>query len=470
LNPIKFGTSGWRAVICEDFTFVNVKRVVQAIASYLISKGSIEKGVVVGNDSRFFGERFSKEAVKVFAANGIHSYLCKGETPTPVIAYTIMHKKCLGGINFTASHNPPEYSGIKFSLSSGGPALPDDTKEIEQLANQKQEIKEISLEEAIKNNLITEINPKHDYFNHLKTIVDLAVIKHAKLKIAFDPMYGAARGYLDEFLWNSGIDVNVLHDYRDVYFGGIPPDPSDKNLEELKLVIKDDRSISLGLATDGDADRFGIIDKDGAYIEPNKILALLLDYLLGEKGYKDGVARSVATSHLIDYVAKFYGVNVTETAVGFKYLGELITAGKVAMGGEESAGFSMKGHVPEKDGILACLLTLELVSKKRNSLRQLLEELYGRVGRLWSKREDIHLTDEIKKKFIKKTANPPETLESLKVYAVDMKDGLKLYFSKENWLLFRVSGTEPVVRVYAEAKEEKELEKILKAGKNFLFS
>ena len=470
MNTIKFGTSGWRGIIAEDFTFEGVRIVTQSIADYLKTCGEDKKGVVVGYDARFLGNRFAVEVVKILAGNGIKSFLTKGPTPTPVIAFEIIRRKAGGGINIAASHNPPEYSGLKFSSFSGEPALPAVTREIEKRANEMLlEIvySEFSVAKARQKNLLEEIEPFLYYAEGLKQKVDISIIEKAKLEIGVDLMYGAGCGYLDRILKNAGCTINVFHDHIDPYFGGRPPDPSEENLSMLIRAVKEN-GYDLGLALDGDADRFGIIDRDGTFIEPNYILAMLFDYMVRVKGLSGGVARSVATSHLVDAVAKYYNMPVYETPVGFKYIGELITTGKILIGGEESAGLSIRGHVPEKDGMLTCLLVTEMVAREGKSLKELLNDLYKRVGRVVTKRENVQLDNASGKGLSQMLNKPPKTIAGLSVKDIKDVGGVKFLLEHGCWLLIRESGTEPVVRLYGEARGEDELERLMKAGRELV--
>jgi len=468
---IKFGTSGWRAIFCEDFTLGNVRNVVQAIADNLHAEGLADRGVVIGYDARFMGADFSRETARILAAAGIKSYFCVRDTPTPVISHELLRRQAAGAINFTASHNPYNYNGIKFSPASGGPALPEMTNAIERRANAlqgKSLAGGMTLEDAAEKGLYEEIDPRADYFVTLKKMIDFEAIAAASLKIAVNPLYGCGRGYLDRILAEEGVDVVKINDHLDPYFGGRPPEPAEEYTEDFISLVKGDDSISLGLATDGDADRFGIIDSDGTYIEPNYILALLFDHMIRRKGLRGDAARSVATSHLIDAVAKYHGVNVLETPVGFKFIGEYISDNKILIGGEESAGLTIKGHVPEKDGILACLLVAEMVAVEKKSLQELLADLYSRVGEIHTKRINIHLSPQLEATLPDKFANPPETIGEHKITRVIQIDGNKYLLDDGSWLLFRKSGTEPVVRLYAEAASLEVLTRLIELGRNFI--
>ena len=472
MMQITFGTSGWRGILCEDFTFDNVKVVVQAIADTIKASGEQEKGVVIGCDTRFMGQRFVEAAARVLAGAGIKAYVCERDTPTPVISYEILRRGAAGGINFTASHNPPEYNGVKFSPSSGGPALPETTNEIERRANATVGTKcynELSLEEAGKQRLMEVINPHDVYLKSLEQKVDFDAI--GKLgKVALNPMYGTGRGYLDDPLRTRNIPYTIINDRPDPYFGGHPPEPSEAHISDFISLVKNNFDIKLGLSTDGDADRFGILDADGSYIEPNYIIALLLDYLIRVRKLEGGVARSVATSHLIDAVAKKHGVPVYETPVGFKYIGELISQDKLVIGGEESAGLTIKGHVPEKDGILACFLVAEMVARERKSIRQLLDNLYSEVGRFVTRRDNLRLSPELEMAYNNKINAVPAEVAGAKVEEIVRVDGTKLLLADGSWMLFRKSGTEPVVRLYGEASNDARLAEVMAAGRKFILS
>lgn len=473
MRRITFGTSGWRGIFCEDFTFENVKIVTQAIADHLQAAGTAGRGVVVGHDSRFMGERFARETARVLGGAGIKSFLCDRDTPTPVIAFEILRRRAAAGINFTASHNPPEYNGLKFSPASGGPALPETTRDIENRANAMLgEIcyREIPLDEAFRAGLVEEIDPREPYFAAMRKLIDFQAIARSGMTIAVNPMYGTGRGYLDALLREAGVEIVTLNDHRDPYFGGLPPEPSASHIGDFIKLIRSDARIALGLATDGDADRYGIVDHDGGYIEPNYVLALLYDYLVRVKGKSGDIARSVATSHFVDAVARYHGQQVLETPVGFKFIGEYISQNRILIGGEESAGLTVRGHVPDKDGILTCLLVAEMVAVEGKSLSQLLADLYRRVGEFHTRRENIHLTPELEDGYGAKAANPPGEIAGKPVEQVITIDGVKLLLSDGSWVLFRKSGTEPVVRVYAEARSAGELEQLIQAAETFIRS
>jgi phosphoglucomutase len=465
LTQIKFGTSGWRAVMAEEFTFANVRRAVVGIARYVASQKPQGARVIVGRDPRFLGETFCSMAVEILSAHGVAALLVEEPAPTPAFAHAVIHNKADGVINFTASHNPPEYNGIKFSTPDGCPALPEVTKKIEA------EIVAGDGTPSAKDHDPAQpgtLDPKSAYLKRLGEVIDLDVIRKAKLRVAFDPMWGAARGYSDELLRGAGLPVATVHDYRDVLFGGHAPEPDDHLLEDLRKKMRE-TDAQLGIATDGDADRFGIIDSDGTFLQPNYVIALLFDYLVESRGWKNGVAKSVATTNLINALAQLHGVELYETPVGFKYIGELIMQDKIAIGGEESAGLSIRHHVPEKDGVLAGLLCCEAVARRGKSLGEQLQAVCNQVGSYYPERQNFRLTPEVKAKFTEKLKSDPREFCGHPVGQVVRTDGLKLVFSDGSWVCYRLSGTEPVVRVYTEARSQKGLEKLSTAAKNWIF-
>ncbi|HTU34485.1 MAG TPA: phosphoglucomutase/phosphomannomutase family protein [Candidatus Acidoferrum sp.] len=467
LTQIKFGTSGWRAVMAEEFTFANVRRAVGGIARYVASQKPKGARVIVGRDPRFLGETFCSMAAEILAAHGITPLVVREAAPTPALAHAVITNKADGVINFTASHNPPEYNGIKFSTPDGCPALPEVTKKIE--AEIAAGDNGSSPSPSERTNIQPEsLDPKPAYLKRLGEIVDLQVIRNAGLRVAFDPMWGAARGYSDELLRSVGVQVATVHDYRDVLFGGHAPEPDDHLLDDLRKKMKE-TGAQIGIATDGDADRFGIVDADGTFLQPNYVIALLFDYLVESRGWKNGVAKSVATTNLINALAQFHGVELHETPVGFKYIGELIMHDKIAIGGEESAGLSIRHHVPEKDGVLAGLLCCEAVARRGKSLGEQLKAISNQVGSFYPLRQNFRLTPEVKTKFTEKLKSDPREFCGHTVSEVVRKDGLKLVFSDGSWVCYRLSGTEPVVRVYTEARSEQGLETLTVAAKNWIF-
>ena len=465
-TQIKFGTSGWRAVMAEEFTFANVRRAVTGIARYVASQKRKGAKVIVGRDPRFLGETFCAVAAEILSAYGITPLVIAQAAPTPAISFAVTQAKADGAINFTGSHNPPEYNGIKFSTPDGAPALPEVTRQIE-----AEIVAADSADEPKKAARLPEaqpLDPRRMYLSRLREIVDLRVIQKAGLRIVFDPLWGSARTYSDALLREAGIDVNTVHDCRDVLFGGHAPEPDDHRLKDLREKMREGQA-HIGIATDGDADRFGIVDQDGTFFQPNYIIALLFDYLVESRGWKNGVGKSVASTNLINALARHHKVELHETPVGFKYIAELIKQDKVCIGGEESAGLSIRHHVPEKDGVLAGLMCCEMAARRGKSLGQQLQELFAKVGSFYPQRGNFRLTEEVKAKFTQKLHSEPQEFFGRKVAEVVRKDGLKLVFADGSWVCYRVSGTEPVVRVYSEASNASELSKLSAAAKQWIF-
>lgn len=461
-TTIKFGTSGWRAIIAEEFTMDNVRRAVTGIARYVAGKKPNGARVIVGRDPRYMGERFVTIAADILGSFGVQPLVIAEAAPTPAISYEVIRLKADGAINFTASHNPPEYSGIKFSTPDGAPALPEATSAIETLIAGNGDISGGPAKAAPQN-----IDPKPAYLARLREIVDLPLIRASGLKVVFDPLWGAGRGYSDELLREAGIPVATVHNVRDVLFGGHAPEPEDHLLNEMRRQMKA-TGARIGIATDGDADRFGIVDEDGTFIQPNYVIAVLFDYLVESRGWKNGVAKSVSTTNMINALAERHKVPLYETPVGFKYIGELIKQDKIAIGGEESAGLSIRHHVPEKDGVLAGLLCCEAVARRRKSIGEQIKDLFSKVGSFYARRENFSLTPEVKEKFTSKMKSDPAELGGRKVKQLVRSDGLKLILDDGSWVCYRVSGTEPVVRVYSEAKLEQDLARLATAAKDWI--
>jgi phosphoglucomutase len=478
-SPIKFGTSGWRGLIADDFTFANVRLAVRAIAEHLTEKKK-RPTVLVGYDTRFYSEEFSALAVRILQEHGIHTLLCETFTPTPAIAYEIQRRKLDGAINFTASHNPAQYHGLKFSSADAGPALPEVTKDIEARVARILAKKGPSAGSAgheghangghAKKDAGETVNLKADYLRRLKELVHFEVIQKAKLKVVTDALHGAGAGYLDKVLADQGIAVTARRTDRDCLFGGSGPDVDEENLAPLGKTVKENDA-KVGLATDGDADRFGIVDGDGTWIQPNLILALVYDYLVETRGWKMPAARSVATTQMVDAAAKAHGQTTYQTPVGFKYIGQLIRDDKIALGGEESAGLTIRGHVPEKDGILACLLVAEMTAARGASIGEQVRAMFKKLGREFHPvRENLHLSDEQKANAIRKAAVDTSTLIGRKVVSVDRTDGAKFVFGDGSWMLLRLSGTEPLLRLYVEAESEAATSKLVKEASDWILN
>jgi alpha-D-glucose phosphate-specific phosphoglucomutase len=444
---IRFGTSGWRGVIADDFTFSGVRRVAAAISGHTRAQKKSPR-LIVGYDTRFFSEEFALAAAGVLEAQGCKVLLCREATPTPSIAHAILDQKLDGGVNITASHNPGQYNGVKFSGADGGPALPEVTRDIEKRAAA---IRDDSTSAREVEDDFERIDTREAYFAQLEKLVRFDVLAKAKGNFICDAVHGCGAGWLDRILLQHKIAVTPIRAERDVLFEGTGPDPSEENLAPLKKAVLEKKSLA-GLATDGDADRFGILDRDGAFISPNHILGLLFEYLVETRGTKLGASRSVATSHLLDAVARLHGVRVYETPVGFKYVGPLLRENKIVIGGEESAGMTIRGHVPEKDGILACLLVAEMIAARRASLSEQLRDLFLRVGgEYWPIRLNLHLAPDVQARLAERLNKDFKEFAGRRVARTDRTDGLKLILDDGSWLLLRPSGTEPVVRIYTEA-------------------
>ncbi|MFA5111976.1 MAG: hypothetical protein WC443_11255, partial [Desulfobaccales bacterium] len=385
--------------------------------------------------------------------------------PTPVVSFAVREGKHAGAINITASHNPSEYNGIKFSPATGGPAPSPVTNAIEAIIGKMTAaaVKTMPVAQARQQGLVVDLDPRESYFKHLRELVDLEVLRKSGLKVVADVLYGTGHDYLDAFLKEAGVQVEVLHGYRDPYFGGHRPEPSEEFLQELSARIKASGA-HLGLAVDADADRFGVMDAAGVYHDANTVLGLLFDYLIETRGWDGGVARSVATTHLLDRIAARHHRPVYVTKVGFKYLGEYINNDQVVMVGEESEGFSMKHHLPEKDGILAGLMVAEMVARKRKGLPELIQDLFAKVGPVYNRRLNFSLTPEVKARLLVRLQTPPARFADLAVTEHITLDGHKYVLEDGSWVCFRPSGTEPVVRFYFEASSLKEMERLKNAG------
>jgi len=460
---IRFGTSGWRGVMGEEFTFHNVRVVIQAAANYLRAKyGDAPICVVVGYDTRFLSDRYALEAAKLLARNRIRVLLSDRDAPSQALACQIIKRKCQGGINFTASFNPPRYNGLKFNTATGAPALPEVTDAIEE------EVRRLmpgfsSLSAHTLDENVTRIDLQDDYLSFLRGKIDFGAMRAAGLRVAADLLYGTSREYLDEILEENGVEVESLHGYVDPYFGGVSPSCTEENLAELKARVRETKC-HLGLATDADGDRFGIVDEKGAFVHPNIILALLLSYLVNVKGWRGGVARSVTTTHLLDRIARAHDLPLTKTKVGFKYMADLFLKGRIMFGGEESACIAVKDHLPEKDGIFAGLLVAEMVASTGRSLSALREGLFKDYGEMVSGQRIVPLTPDRAKRLKALIADPPSKFGRRKVLATETLDGLKLDFEHDRWVVLRLSGTEPLIRCYAEAETLKDVEALLKKG------
>ncbi|MEE8604390.1 MAG: phosphoglucomutase/phosphomannomutase family protein, partial [Candidatus Aminicenantaceae bacterium] len=464
---IKFGTSGWRAVMGEEFTFQNVRLVVQAIANYLKKKYPKQKvSVVVNYDTRFLSERFAFEAAKILSHNMIHVYLSDRDAPSQAQALQVIQRKAQAGINFTASFNPPEYNGLKFNTETGAPALPEVTENIEE------ELKHLMIDYSFcplypSEEYIEKIDLQHDYLSFIQDKIDFELIRKSKIKVAVDPLYGTSREYLDEILEENHIPVEELHAYIDPYFGGIAPSCSEENMKELKVFVRE-KKCQIGIATDADGDRFGILDEKGNFVIQNLIVSLVLDYLVSKKMWKGGVARSVATTHLVDRIARKYDLPLFRMPVGFKYIADLFLKNKIIFGAEESACMAIKDHLPEKDGIFAGLLVVEMMAALGKNLTELIADLFNEYGKRVGQQQSVPLDSKREKKLAKLKQDPPAKLGTRKVINSKNIDGIKLNLSEDDWILLRPSGTEPLIRCYAEAGSQKEVRIMMKNSLDLL--
>lgn len=461
MSVIKFGTDGWRGVIAREFTFANVAFVAQAIAMYVRSKGQADQGIVIGYDNRFLGSLFAERIAEVLAGNGIPVLLSDAPAPTPAIASAIVDRQLAGAVMVTASHNPPEYNGIKFIPDYAGPATPEITdaitRYVREVEAEQVDVKVIPYARAVRDGLVTLDSPRQSYGERLKDVVDRQAIAESSLKVVLDPMYGAGIGYLEEILQELDVDVvDVLHNRPDPMFGGDLPEPCEEKLWALSHMTRE-TGAHLGLALDGDADRFGVIDPSGKYVTPNEVFVLLTHYFIKHRGPVTKVARTVATTHLIDRIAWAHNIVVKETPVGFKYIGEEIRGG-AAIGGEESGGLSIAAHIPEKDGLLVGLLMLELIAKTGKTPLQLLAELGEEYGTVVNERVDCHMSHEQKENVLSTMRGwDAPYVGDWKVVEKTLIDGVKIVVEPNAWFLVRPSGTEPLVRIYFEARSKAEL-------------
>lgn len=447
----------------EEFTFQNVRIVVQSIANFLKRKfPGQDISVVVNYDTRFLSERYASEAAKILSHNKIHVFLAERDAPSQAQAFQIIKRKAQGGINFTASFNPPEYNGLKYNTDKGAPALPAETDAIEAEVRSLQ--KDYSFLPCYpKTEFIEKIDLQKDYLAFLQDKIDFDLIRRSGIRVGVDLLYGTSREYLDEILEENQVPVEEIHGFIDPYFGGIAPSCTEENLEELKKLVRE-KKCDLGIATDADGDRFGIVDHKGNVVIQNLVLSVLLNYVVANKGWRGGVARSVATTHFFDRIARKYGLPLHKTPVGFKFLADLFLKGRIIFGGEESASIAVKNHLPEKDGIFAGLLVAEMVAATGKSLAALIEDLFKEYGERIGIQKNIPLVPERRKKLKKLIEHAPSRLAGRPVLNMETIDGAKFNFSDDDWLLLRFSGTEPLIRCYAEAGSKKELRNLVRAA------
>ena len=463
MTPIRFGTSGWRAVLAEEFTFANARRVITAICRVLSEDGRRGELVLVGYDTRFLADRFAVEAARVIAREGLRAEVSSRPVPTPTLAFEIRRRGAAGAVNFTASHNPPRYLGIKFSTSDGAPALPDLTQRFENAISGLSDVPAPGDSPAPP----PEFDPVSMYLDALAGKVDGSAVAAGDPHFSLDFRYGTSAGFLDGFLERAGTRLSRLNAKRDPLFGGESPQCGEKELVHLAQEVRRSGS-RLGLACDGDADRFGVCDDRGGYVPPNAILALLLRDLLGRKGRRGGVARSVATTHALDAIAAKFGVPCYETPVGFKYIGEKLIAGEIIFGGEESAGLTVEGHVPEKDGILADLLVAEMCGATGETIGELSADLDREIGPFRSTRVDLPLSPAELELLAKMRESPPDRVGGRRVTSVNRIDGIKLLLEDGSWILVRESGTEPLARLYVESKSDEDVAALTRAARDLI--
>jgi phosphomannomutase len=479
--PINFGTDGWRAVISETFTFHNLRMVTQAIADAVASEGWLNgikidpepdpKKMVVGFDTRFLSDRYAKEAARVLAANGFTVYLCQADAPTPVISYTVKKMHAIGGIMITASHNAPRYNGIKLKAAYGGSALPELCRKVEMFLNDNESQGRgpnlIDYDLAREKGLIIRFNPMPDYQEHLRKLINFDVIAENPQYIVVDSMYGAGRGVIKGLLEGTGCEVHEIRNEMNPGFGGVHPEPISQYLHPLSGAICMGKG-TLGLALDGDADRIGAMDERGVFVDPHKIMALSLKYLAENRKLKGSVVRTVSTTRMIDLLAQRYGLKVHETPVGFNHIAEYMLSEDVLIGGEESGGISFLGHIPEGDGIIMGLLLVEIVAAAGKSLSVLVAELLDDVGPAYYARKDQRLKRAVaKQKMVDLLiSGAPTEIGGVSVAEISTKDGVKYILSDNSWLLIRPSGTEPVLRVYAEGRSDEMVQALLAYGES----
>jgi alpha-D-glucose phosphate-specific phosphoglucomutase len=466
---VKFGTDGWRAVISETFTFGNLRLVAQAIADFVREENQSDPSVIVGFDTRFLSDRYAAEVARVMAANDIQTWLARADTPTPAVSYAVVHKKATAGIMITASHNAPRYNGVKLKAHYGGSASPAQCQHVERLlesnAAEAHGPNLMDLEQAIREERIRRFDPTWAYYEHLSTLVDLDKISSGELRIVADGMYGAGRGIIGEVLARGRSRVHNIRHEMNPGFGGIHPEPIAQHMGLLMSTIQAGHW-SVGLATDGDADRIGAVDARGNFVDPHRIFALVLRYLVEKRGLRGKVVRTVSTTRMIDRLAQRYNLPLIETPVGFNHIADLMLANGVLMGGEESGGMSIQGHIPEGDGVLMALLLLEVMADAAAPLHELVEALLQDVGPAQYARTDLKLSRPVAKAHMVRLLldQAPPAIAGVQIEDVQTTDGVKYYLDDGSWLLIRPSGTEPVLRVYAEAPDDERVRALLHFG------
>ena len=461
---IKFGTDGWRGVIARDFTFENLSMVAQATMDYLNREGLGDKGLVIGYDRRFLSRDFARRVAEVAVGNGIRVRLGDGFAPTPAISWAVRESGAGAGVMITASHNPPEYNGFKIKEAYGGSASPATTKLVEEIvafnmANGRRVV-ECPFAEAQDKGMIELFDPCEGYFRQIGRYVDLGLITKAGIPVVVDPMYGAGSGFIPRLL--SGVDE--IHNGENPSFGGLPPEPIGENLKEVSALVAGGK-YRVGLALDGDADRIGAVDETGEFFSSHCIFTVVLRHLIEHKRMQGGVVKTVSTTRMVDLLAEKYGLKLFETPIGFKHICELMLEEDILMGGEESGGLGVKGHLPERDGILMGLLLLEAMAVSGKGLRQLINETMDEIGHFYYRRIDRRIEDPAKEQLIVQLKSaPPTEIDGRRVAATNFSDGFKFIFENGDWLLIRPSGTEPVLRLYSEADSPDQVKRLLWAA------
>jgi len=458
---IRFGTGGWRAVIGEDFIKDNVMLLAQAVANDM-KAGNDSKGIVIGYDRRFLSDRAAKWLAEVMAGNGIKTFFINSISPTPLIMFTVKKLETSYGLAVTASHNPAEYNGVKVFTYGGRDAAQEVTQKIEGIADSLAlgDIKSLSFEEGAAHGLIQNIDPFNDYIDTILSMIDVDVIRKKNLKVLLDPMFGVSKSSLQTILLTSRCRLDIINDRHDTLFGGRLPSPSAKTLHKLKDIVLES-GYDLGIATDGDADRIGIIDDKGTFIHPNDILVLLYYYLARHKGLRGGVVRNVATTHLLDRIASAFGEECHEVPVGFKHISAKMEEKNAVIGGESSGGLTIRGHIKGKDGIFAATLLVEMICCLDKKISEILSDIHDEFGTLYMVESDARFTLEDKKRlqhllFIERKL-PGFRYE---IQDVSYKDGVKVYFKNGGWVIARFSGTEPLLRIFSEMPEREMAEEI----------
>ncbi|MFC2025093.1 phosphoglucomutase/phosphomannomutase family protein [Chloroflexota bacterium] len=465
---MKFGTDGWRGIIAQDFTFDNVRVCAQAVADYLKQTGLAKRGLIVGYDTRFASEDFAAAAAEVVAGNGIKTYLSPKVASTPAISYGVLAQKAGGAIVITASHNTAIWNGFKYKTEFGSSAPTEAIVELEKsithiLATGK--ISQTPLPEALEQGLVEYLDLAPIYLQHVAGFVDLDSLRQSRLKIVVDSMYGAGAGYLKTLLSGGNIEVVEINGERNPLFPGIQPEPIAANLAKLSATIKEQRA-NVGIATDGDADRLGIMDEKGSFLTTLQVFALLCLYLLEIRGERGLIVKTISTSSMLNRLGEIFNVPVRETPVGFKYVAPIMLAEDALIGGEESGGFGFRGHMPERDGILSGLYFLDLIVKTGKNPSELIDYLYSKVGPHHFNRVDVEFPEKERQAIIERIKhNPPEYIDGIKVVKFDTTDGFRFILADTTWLLIRFSGTEPLLRIYAESSTPVRVEKLLGLGK-----